>query len=96
MTAEKERITVLMTKREKKQLIAKAQHAGLSVSAFIHQAADSYYTKQDESFLCSLLDQLNQATERAELAIDETLEYIHESNLRISEMESRAPATRHK
>jgi DNA-binding transcriptional regulator GbsR (MarR family) len=91
-----ERITVLMSQSEKSQLVSRAHRAGLSVSAFIRQAADSYYTKQDESFLCSLLNQLNQATERAEQAIDETLEYIHESNLRIAEMESRAPATRHK
>lgn len=96
MTAVKERITILMSKREKQQLTARVQHAGLSVSAFIRQAADSYYTIQDELLFCSLLDQLNQATKRAELAIDETLEYIRKSNLRIAKMESHARTTRYK
>ncbi|MEW8458381.1 MAG: hypothetical protein AB2710_20000 [Candidatus Thiodiazotropha sp.] len=96
MTAKKERITILMSKREKKQLLERAENAGLSVSAFLRQAAKSYYSKQDELFLCSLLNQMSQATERAELAIDETLEYIRKSNLRIAKMESRAPTTRYK
>jgi hypothetical protein len=85
-----------MSQHDKNRLTARAQHAGISVSAFIRQAADSYYTKQDESLLCSLLDQLNQATKRAELAIDETLEYVRESNLRIAKMEYRASTPRYK
>lgn len=94
MASEKERITILMSPHEKKRLVSRAQHAGLSVSAYLRLAADSYYTAQDETNLCLLLKQMNLATERAERAIDETLEFVRDSNQRIAKMESRAPETK--
>ncbi|MCU7815216.1 MAG: hypothetical protein KZQ81_08405 [Candidatus Thiodiazotropha sp. (ex Rostrolucina anterorostrata)] len=94
MASATERITILMSPRDGKRLISIAQNAGMSVSEYLRQAASIYRSTQDEQILYTLLEKMIHETVRAELAIDKSLKFVHESNPRIAKMESRTPVTR--
>lgn len=80
------RLPILMTPAEKKHLVSRAKKAGLSTSEFMRRAADSYNVDQDIEALEAMIDQMNEATERTEKAIDDVLEFVAQSNQRIEAM----------
>jgi hypothetical protein len=90
MTTATERVSVLMTKAEKKRVVSKARKSGVSVGEYLRRAADGYRVEPDEQLLKAMIVQMNQATENAERAIDETLRFVEESNQRIAQMEAEA------
>jgi hypothetical protein len=79
-----------MTKDEKKRVVAKANERGVSVGEYLRRAADGYRSETDEELLEAMINEMNQATENAEKAIDETLRFVEESNQRIAQMEAKA------
>ena len=88
MATATERVPVLMTPDEKKNLVSKAKKAGVTVSEYIRRAIDGYRPLEDEKALQAMLKQMNQATKNAEKSIDETLSFVQASNQRIDEMEA--------
>ncbi len=87
-----ERVPVLMTPAEKKRLVSKAKRAGLTTGEFMRRAAEGFNPSDDGVALGVMIDQMNQATERAERIIDEVLSFVEESNQRIAEMEKSSGA----
>ena len=90
MTNIKKRLSVLVTSSEKSQIRKRAKEAGLSLSEFMRVAAKYYIPaeKIEETMALNfMIDEMNKATERAEKAIDETIQYVDASNRRISKLE---------
>lgn len=87
MTA-KQRITILVTAREKVEISTRARAAGVSVCEFIRRAAMSYSPKSDIYALGAMVSEMNKATEAAVRAIDDTLTFVAESNDRIAKLEA--------
>ena len=83
------RVPVLMTEAEKSRIVAKAQRAGLSTGEYMRRAAQSFRLSEDDKIMEGMIDQMLKATERAERAIEDTLEYVAASNERIAAMEAR-------
>ena len=83
------RVPVLMTEAEKLRIVAKAQQAGLSTGEYMRRAAQSFRLSEDDKIMEGMIDQMLKATERAERAIEDTLEYVAASNERIAAMEAR-------
>ena len=88
MATATERVPVLMTPDEKKNVVSKAKNAGGAVSEYIRRAIDGYRPSEDEKALEAMIKQMNQATKNAEKSIDETLSFVKASNKRIDEMEA--------
>ena len=82
------RVPVLMTETEKARIVKKARQAGISTGEYMRRAADSFSPSNDDTVLENMIDQMLKATERAEKAIDDVLEYVAVSNQRIAEMEA--------
>ena len=83
------RVPVLMTEDEKRRIVKKAQQAGLSTGEYMRRAAKSFHPSDDDSVLEGMINQMLKATERAEQAIDDALDFVAESNQRIARMEAR-------
>ena len=88
-----ERIPVLLTAAEKRQIAKRSEAAGLSMGEFLRQAAASFTPSDDEAALASLIDQVNKSTARASASIDKMLASVAASNKKIAAME-RAAAKR--
>ena len=90
MTNIKKRLSVLVTSSEKSQIRKRAKEAGLPLSEFIRVAAKYYVPAEKIEEVVALnfmIDEMNKATERAEKAIDEMIQYVDASNRRISKLE---------
>ncbi len=83
------RIPVLMTEAEKSRIVKKAREAGISTTEYMRRAARSFNVADNSDALEAMIDQVLEATERANRAIEETLDFVAASNQRIAEMESR-------
>ncbi len=83
------RIPVLMTEAEKARIVKRARAAGVSTAEYMRRAAESFYPAENDAMLEAMIGQMLEATERAEHAIQDALDFIAASNRRISEMESR-------
>jgi hypothetical protein len=90
MATATERVSVLMTKAEKKRVVSKARKSGISVGEYLRRAAEGYRAETDEQLLETMIDQMNQATDNAGKAIDDVLRFVDESNRRIARMEAKA------
>lgn len=84
------RISLLVTAREKARIARKARKAGLSVGAYIRRAAQLYRPADDNRPLEVAIGQLAEAAEQAERAVDNALQFIRASNLRIEQLERAA------
>lgn len=84
------RITVLMTAPAKARIARRAKKAGLSLGEYFRRAAAAFPPSAVALSQECLLDQLCAATERANTAIDDALDFIAASNQRIAMMETRA------
>ena len=82
------RVPVLMTQAEKERIVKKAMEAGLSTGEYMRRAADSFHPGEQNQLLEGLIDQMVQATDRAEQAIDDAIAFVEASNQRISVMEA--------
>ena len=83
-----ERVPVLMTPAEKKRVVAKAKKAGLTTGEYMRRAAAGFRPEDDDAALEAMIEQMNEATARAEKAIDDALRFIATSNQRIAKMEA--------
>ncbi len=88
MAAATERVPVLMTPAEKKQLIAKAIKAGMKMGEFMREAAAAYQPGEEDVALEAMIEQMNRATDSAGEAIDRAIKFVAESNSRIEQMEA--------
>ena len=90
MAAATERVPVLMTPVEKKNIVSRAKKAGITTGEYMRRAAESYRPTDDDKALEAMIDEMNKATTNAEKAIDDMLTFVAESNKRISNMEAEA------
>ena len=87
MTTASQRIHVLVTPAEKRKIAKKAANAGISVEAYLKQAAIAYRPTEDEQILEWMISQMNNSTNRAVESINETLSFVEASNKRIASYE---------
>ncbi len=90
MATATERIPVLVTATEKRQIAKMAKEAGVSMGEFLRRAASSYCPSEEASMLVGMLDQMNKTTAQANAAIDGALAFVEASNQRITAMEQKA------
>jgi hypothetical protein len=90
MATATERITVLVTAKEKSQIAAKAKDAGISMGDLLRRAALSYDPCEDERMLEEMTDQINKSALRACSAVDKVIQFVEASNKRIAAMERKA------
>lgn len=90
MATATQRITVLVTPKEKVQIARMAKEAGLSMSEFLLWAAASYRAPEDDGLLDWMIDQMNESASRASVDIDDVLAFVEASNERIAKMERKA------
>ena len=90
MATATERIPVLVTATEKRQIAKMAKEAGVSMGEFLRRAASSYCPSEEASVLVGMLDQMNKTTAQANAAIDGALAFVEASNQRITAMEQKA------
>lgn len=84
------RITVHVTRDESVRLAKCAERRGLSLSEFMRRAALEFPGTNEEQAQTTPTNAVIDATERAERAIDDSLEYVARSNERIERMTARA------
>lgn len=89
MTTATARVPVLMTAKEKAQIVKKAKEAGLSMGEYLRRAAESFRPSEDDKALEAMIDQMLKATKRADQAIEEALAFVEASNRRIAAMEAK-------
>ncbi|MDH3209749.1 MAG: hypothetical protein OEL91_05135 [Burkholderiaceae bacterium] len=89
MNTATERIPVLVTATEKRQIAAVAKAAGLSTGEFLRRAAASFRPSEDDKILEGMIDQMVKTTASASAAIDDALAYVEASNKRIATLEKR-------
>ena len=89
MATATERIPVLMTPAEKKQVVSRARKIGITTSEYMRRAAAGYRPNDDDKALGAMIDEMNRASKRAEMAIDKTLDYLAKSNKRIAGIEAK-------
>jgi hypothetical protein len=87
-----ERISVLVTPTEKRQIAKMAKAAGLSMGEYMRRAGAAFRPAEDERALEGMFDQVNKTTAQACAAIDRALASIDASNKRIATMERKTAA----
>lgn len=92
MTTATERIPVLVTPAEKRQIARMAKATGLSMGEFLRRAAASFHPSDDDQVLEGMIGQMVKTTARASAAIDEALAFVEASNKRIKSLEARKKA----
>jgi len=92
MTTATERIPVLVTPAEKKQIARMAKAAGLSMGEFLRRAAASFHPSDDDQILDGMIGQMVKTTARANAAIDDALSFVAASNKRIKALEAKKKA----
>jgi hypothetical protein len=92
MATATERIPVLVTPREKKQIAKMAKDAGLSMGEYMRRAAAAFRASEDEKVLEGMIDQMLKTTEQANQAIDKALKFVRASNRRIARLEEQRNA----
>lgn len=92
MEAAVERIVVQATASDKQAISAKAKRLDLPVSELMRRGAFAYEIGDTDSEMGALADAAKAAAERAGEAIDDALDFIAASNVRIAAMEQTAAA----
>ena len=87
------RVPVLMTKTEKARITKKARQAGLSTGEYMRRAAASFNLPEEDKVLLGMIDQMIKATQKAERAIEEALDFVSASNRRIAAIEAERKAS---
>jgi hypothetical protein len=89
MASATERIPVLVTAKEKRQIAAMAKSAGISMGELLRRAASSYRPSVDDKVLEGMIVQMNKTTAQANAAIDKALAFVEASNKRFAELEQK-------
>jgi len=92
MSVATERIPILVTPSEKKQIARMARAAGLSMGEYLRRAAASFRPAEDDALLEGMIGQMAKTTARASAAIDDALRYVEASNKRIRALEAKKKA----
>ena len=92
MSVATERIPVLVTPAEKRQIARMAKAAKLSMGEFLRRAAASFHPAEDDEMLAGMIGQMARTTARASAAIDDALRYVEASNKRIKTLEAKKKA----
>ena len=79
-----ERLVVLLTRKEKASIAAKAKSARLTMGEFVRRATGTYDPGEDGTLLDGLITQVEKSTAQASKALDGALKAIAESNKRIA------------
>ena len=90
MAAAVQRIVVQTTAQDKKAIAAKAKMLDIPISELMRRGAFAYQSSEDDGELAALADAAKRAADRAGAAIDDALDFIAESNQRITAMEAKA------
>ncbi len=85
MVAATARVPVLMPEAEKAELTKRAREANLSLGEFLRRAGKAYNPAEDDASLETMVELMNQATDRASSALDEAIAFIQASNERMAE-----------
>ncbi len=94
MAAAVERIVVQATSQDKKAIAAKAKKLDIPISELMRRGAFAYQSDESDNELSALAEAAKAAADRAGLAIDDALDFIESSNMRIAAMESKASKSR--
>jgi ribosomal protein L13 len=94
MATATERIPVLVTTAEKKEIAKMAKDAGLSMGEYMRRVAAAFHASEDERVLEGMIDQMVRTTEQANQAIDKALTFVEASNRRIADLEAKRKAMR--
>lgn len=89
MATATERVPVLMTPEEKNLVVSRAKKIGITTGEYMRRAAEGYQPDKDTQALEAMINEMNRASENAEQAIDDALEFIKKSNGRIARMEAK-------
>ncbi|MFN6184435.1 MAG: plasmid mobilization protein [Burkholderiales bacterium] len=81
-----ERIVVMVTPHEKKEISRTAKRFGINVSELVRRAVRGFQPPQEEPELEALLLRVNASTKEANEALDDALRFVQESNRRIDAM----------
>jgi uncharacterized protein (DUF1778 family) len=92
MATATERIPVLVTPTEKKEIARAAKAAGLSMGEFLRRAAAAFRPTDDEQVLDGMIGQMAKTTAQASAAIDDALAFVTASNKRIRTLEAKKRA----
>ena len=90
------RIVVQATEQDKRAIAAKAKQLDLPVAELMRRGAFAYEIGDTNDELLALADAAKSAADHAGAAIDDALDFIAASNLRIAAMEAQAAASRQK
>ncbi len=90
MAAAVERIVVQTTAQDKRTIAAKAKRLDLPLSELMRRGAFAYQSAEADNTLADLADAAKSAADNAGAAIDDAIDFIATSNLRIAAMEAKA------
>jgi hypothetical protein len=80
------RIVVMVTPHEKKEISLTAKRFGINVSELVRRSVRGFQPPQEETELEALLARVNASTKEANVALDDALRFVQESNRRIDAM----------
>lgn len=92
MATATERIPVLVTANEKRQIAAMAKASGVSMGEFLRRAAAAFRPSEDDRILEGMIEQMLKTTAQASTAIDDAIAFVEASNHRIATLESKRHA----
>jgi hypothetical protein len=91
MASASERLVVQLTAKEKREIRRRAHEAGLNVSEFVRRAATG--TAEVDTELLGLLGRADRAAKEGIAMIDDALDFVRASNVRIARMEAAAKSS---
>ena len=94
MAAAVQRIVVQATTQDKRAIAAKAKMLDIPISELMRRGAFAYESSDADEELAALADAAKGAADRAGAAIDDALEFIQASNIRIEALEAQAAKRR--
>ena len=89
-----ERVVVQIAPDDKRRITAKARQLDIPLSELMRRAAFAYTSEADDADLERLADAAKKAAEGSIESIDEAMNFIAQSNLRIAAMERVATEAR--
>ncbi len=82
------RVVVQIAPEDKRKIADKARSLDIPLSELMRRGAFAYSAQSDDIELGALADAARQAASSAALAIDDVVDFVNQSNLRIAAMEA--------